>query len=116
MTRPDFKNYIERAESSLRIQRKRSLFFSDSLIFDNPPWELLLEIFIATEQRSCISKRELIDSLDAPNSIVSRWIEIFADRQYLIRCETHDLDCVKLTDKARSKCSAYLDSILEDQL
>ena len=113
MTRHIPDNIIERAESHLEIQRRKSLFFSDNLIFENPPWELLLEIYIATEQGHCISIQTLIDNQSAPASIVRRWIDIFADRQYLISCESHGFECVRLTDESRRQCLAYLDAVAD---
>lgn len=115
MTSPILKNYVKRAESSLKNQRKRSLFFSDHSLFDSPPWELLLEVYIATEHNDCVSRNSLISKVEAPRSIVSRWIDIFAERNYLTSCDTANPDCVKLTDDARIRCSAYLDAIFEDQ-
>lgn len=111
MTGPLLNDYVERAQNSLRIQRKRSMFFSDNLVFDNPAWELLLEIYIATEQDNWISKKALNESLSAPSSIISRWIDVFADRKYLVSCVKNDQDYVQLTDSARGQCHAYLDAI-----
>ncbi|GAB5486495.1 MAG: hypothetical protein Pars2KO_00650 [Parasphingorhabdus sp.] len=111
MTRSVLNDHVKRAEDSLRIQRERSLFFPDNLIFDNPAWELLLEIYIATETDYCISTQKLNESLSAPSSIISRWIDIFADRQYLIYCEKHGQHCVRLTERARRQCYAYLDAV-----
>lgn len=113
MTRPMFNTNIERAENSLKIQRKRSLFFSDSLVFDSTAWEMLLEMFIATEQSNCTSRQDLYERLSAPNSIISRWIDIFAERDYLESCDKPNLGCFRLTTKARDKCYAYLDAIAE---
>lgn len=113
MTRPIQNDRVECAENFLRIQRKRSLFFSDNPVFDDPAWELLLEIYIATERDKCISVGELKDRLSAPSSIISRWISVFEDRHYLVRCKNHDLNCVQLTDRARDRCYAYLDAISE---
>lgn len=111
MTGTILNNRIERAENFLKMQRKRNLFFSDNLIFDDPAWELLLEIYIATQQNKCISEKKVNESLSAPSSIVVRWINVFADRRYLIRCEKDGEECLQLTDRARDQCHAYLDAI-----
>lgn len=111
MTQPNFDSYVLRAQKFLNIQRQRSAFFSDNFIFDNPPWEMLLEIFIATEQESCISLEKLAERLTAPKSIISRWVDVFADRRYLVWCEQHEQPCLRLTDGAREQCAAYLDAI-----
>ncbi len=112
MTAPILDNHVTRAQRFLAMQRERSLFFSNDGIFGDPAWELLLEIYIATEKQECISREELFAELSTTPAIASRWISVFFDRQYVTDCEGQGADNIRMTDNARQACVAYLDSVM----
>ncbi len=41
-------DYVALAKNELRTRRQRNLYFSNSQIFGDPAWELVLEAYIAT--------------------------------------------------------------------
>ncbi len=104
---------VKYARQLLDRQRKRSLFFSNDNIFGDPAWELLLEIYIASDQNQCVSKTDLYAKLSVSDSIAARWLTVFLDRGYVEICEDHSYDHLRMTDKALSECKAYLDSMTD---
>lgn len=113
MTGQVLDSHVERAQQFLVMQRQRSLFFSNDGIFGDPAWELLLEIYIATETRQCVSKTDLFAELSTTEAIASRWIAVFADNNYVVSCKKHGKDCICMTDSARAECVAYLDAVIQ---
>ncbi len=104
---------VERAQQFLAMQRKRSLFFSNDGLFGDPAWELLLEIYIATEQHQCVSKSDLLENLSTTDAIASRWITVFSNHELIVHCGKHGADCICMTDDARGQCVAYLDAVMD---
>ncbi|MEH6756190.1 MAG: hypothetical protein V7676_01615 [Parasphingorhabdus sp.] len=113
MTDQTLDKHIDRARRFLMMQRKRSLFFPNNAIFGDPAWELLLEIYIATEKHQCVSKAALFAGLSTTPAIASRWISVFIENDYVTICEKHSTDCICLTDDARAECIGYLDAIAD---
>ncbi len=113
MTDQDLNSHVRRAQRFLAMQRKRSLFFANDGLFGNPAWELLLEIYIATETQDCISKPDLFGAISTTPTIASRWIGVFVDHGYVTRCEDHGDDRICMTQEARADCIAYLDAVTE---
>lgn len=113
MTDQILDRHVERAQQFLAMQRQRSLFFSNDGIFGDPAWELLLEIYIATETHQCVSKSELFAELSTTPAIASRWIAIFSDNDYVASCKKHGKDCICMTESARTECVAYLDAVMQ---
>lgn len=104
---------VENARRLLDRQRKRGLFFADDGIFGDPAWELLLELYIASEGQHCVKKEDLCSGLSVPVSIASRWLTVFLDQDYIEMCENHGPDHMRLTHSARSACTDYLRSMVE---
>tara|TARA_R110000772_G_scaffold31902_1_gene78381 strand:+ start:2172 stop:2516 length:345 start_codon:yes stop_codon:yes gene_type:complete len=111
MTNHTLDNHVERARRFLIMHRKRSLFFPDGGMFGDPAWELLLEIYIATEAYRCVSKSDIAAKLSTTPAIASRWISVFMDHDYVAICEKQGSDYICMTDNARAECIAYLDAI-----
>ncbi len=104
---------VESARRLLDRQRKRGLFFADDGIFGDPAWELLLELYIASEEQHCVKKEDICGGLTVPVSIASRWLTVFLDQHYIELCENHGTDHMRLTQSARSACTDYLHSMVE---
>lgn len=113
MTDQILDNNIKRAQRFLAMQRKRSLFFTDDEMFGDPAWELLLEIYIATEKHQSVSKSDLFGELSTTPAIASRWIAVFSDNDYITGCEERGADYIRMTENARAECIAYLDAITD---
>ncbi|WP_422344425.1 hypothetical protein [Parasphingorhabdus sp.] len=113
MTEHLLNDRVKHARQLLDRQRKRSLFFSSNNIFGDPAWELLLEVYIASDQHHCVLKTDLYAKLSVSESIASRWLTVFLDRGDIEICESHGYDHLRMTDRALSECEAYLDSMTD---
>jgi hypothetical protein len=113
MTEHLLNDRVKHARQLLDRQRKRSLFFSSNNIFGDPAWELLLEVYIASDQHHCVLKTDLYAKLSVSESIASRWLTVFLDRGDIEICESHGDDHLRMTGRALSECEAYLDSMTD---
>lgn len=104
--------YSERAKTELREQRQRNLYFSNSHIFGDPAWELVLETYIAGSEDRCVALSDLSSDLRRPVAIITRLAMILEVEGYVERCRSHnnqDLRCVQLTEDAVVWCEQCLD-------
>ncbi|QTD55424.1 hypothetical protein [Parasphingorhabdus cellanae] len=113
MTDQLLANTVESARKLLDRQRKRGLFFANNVIFGDPAWELLLALYIETEQHDCVKKGDLYEGLSVSTSIASRWLTVFLDQGYIEICENRGPDFVRLTQDAQTECTDYLNSMRE---
>lgn len=104
---------VNSARNLLDRQRKRGLFFANDGIFGDPAWELLLALYIASEERHCVRKIDLYNGLSVSTSIASRWLAVFLDKDYIEICDNHGPDHVRLTQSAQSACTDYLHSMAD---
>lgn len=106
--------YVERAYELLEIHDKRELYLSNNAIFADPAWELLLEIFIATEEGCCVARSGLRNKFDRPASTTSRWIAILKDKDYIEDCDEHGMEFgehIKMVREAEGRFKKYLDGV-----
>jgi len=113
MTKGTLSRHVESAQKFLGIQRKRDLFFANETMFGDPAWELLLEIYIATEKGQYLSKADLCDSVLIPHSLAVRWISIFVEYDYVEMRIKDGQNCVCMTDNARAECRSYLEAVAD---
>ncbi len=104
---------VKSARKLLDRQQKRGLFFTNDGIFGDPAWELLLALYIASEERHCVKKIDLYGGLSVSPSIASRWLKVFLDQDYIEICDNHGPDHVRLTQSAKSACTDYLHSMVD---
>ena len=110
------EDYIHLAERQLGIMRQRNLFFSQSRLFEDTPWELLLEIFVACEERDFVTETELVNTLAAPRSILHRWLDVFEDCGYIKILRDHGSRTFTITDNAREECVSFLVTLTNQSL
>ena len=101
-------DFVGLAKSQLYLMRQRSFFFSQSNFFNDTPWEMLLEIFIACEQREAITAFELAASLTAQPRIVDRWLQVFENCGYTTILQDKESKIISITDVAREECVLFL--------
>ncbi|MEH6827242.1 MAG: hypothetical protein V7665_03950, partial [Parasphingorhabdus sp.] len=100
------------ARNELRTRRQRNSYFSNSQVFGDPAWELVLEAYIATAENRCVALSDLENGLRKPHQIITRLAAILEVEGYVERCRSHknfDLGCVKLTNHAAALCEQCLD-------
>ena len=102
------EEFVQLAKRQLSVMRQRSLFFSQSSLFEDTSWELLLEIFVACEEAGYVSEADLIDALGAPRSIVRRWLTVFEDCGYIKFLQNQGSSMMTITDIAREECVSFL--------
>jgi len=104
-------DYAELARNELRTQRHRNLYCSNSQIFGDPAWELVLEAYIATAENRCVALSDLENGLRKPLPIITRLAAILEVEGYVERCRSHknlNIGCVKLTNDAVALCERCL--------
>jgi len=112
MTPEEEADYAALAKSELRTQRQRNSYFSNSQIFGEPVWELVLEAYIATAENRCVALSDLENDLRRPVSIITRLAAILEVEGYVERCRSHKnqgLGRVKLTNGGVALCEQSLD-------
>lgn len=105
-------DYVAHAKSELRTRRQRNLYFSNSQIFGDPAWELVLEAYIATAENRCVALSELGDDLRKPIPVITRLAAILEAEGYVERCrlhKNHDFGYVQLKNEAVAWCEQCLD-------
>ncbi len=104
--------YIARATNELRARRQRNLYFSNSQIFGDPAWELVLEAYIASAENRCVALSKLVDDLRRPIPVITRLAAILEAEGYVVRChlhKNHEFGYVQLTNEAAAWCEQCLD-------
>jgi len=83
-------DYVALAKSDLRTRRQRNLYFSNSQIFGDPAWELVLEAYIATIERRCIALSDLKNALRRSVPVITRLAAILESEGYLEKCPSEN--------------------------
>lgn len=105
-------DYAAIAAIELQENRQRNLYFSNSQIFGDPAWELMLEAYVATTEKRCVDLSDLENDLRRPVSVITRLAAILEAEGYLERCRSHKnqrLGYVKLTNDAIAWCEQCFD-------
>ena len=108
MNKKPADDFVLLAKQQLEIKRQRPLFFSRGDLFDDISWELLLEIFVASEERDFIQESDLIEKVTASQSIVRRWLRVFEDCGYIKILRNRKSSMISITDIAREECVSFL--------
>jgi len=106
-------DYVALAKSDLRTRRQRNLYFSNSQIFGDPAWELVLEAYIATIERRCIALSDLKNALRRSVPVITRLAAILESEGYLEKCPSENNQSsggLQLTNEAVAWCEQCLGS------
>ncbi|ATW04299.1 hypothetical protein C8024_12720 [Sphingopyxis sp. BSNA05] len=105
-------DYAALAAIELQANQQRNIYFSNSQIFGDPAWQLMLEAYIATTENRCVDLSDLESELCRPASVVARLAAILEAEGYLERCRSHKVQhigAVKLTSNAIAWCEQCLE-------
>ena len=105
-------SYADLARGELRRQRQRNFYFSNSHVFGDAAWELVLEAYIAASENRCVALADLGQDLRRPVPIIVRLAKILEDEGYVEPCRSGGSDdpgCIQLTDDAVIWCEKCLD-------
>ena len=69
---------FDQAETILRLHRLRDGIFD--LPFADPPWEILLTLFVAQREAQGAAVKDVAASSALPPTTAARWITLLADR------------------------------------
>lgn len=104
--RPDVRSII-------KLRRMRDRFF-DPLLFADPGWDILLDLYAAHEEGKAVSVSSLCIAAAVPPTTALRWITNMTASGLLVRVQDPG-DArrvfIELSPQARQQMDAYFDSI-----
>ena len=102
---------FRRASASLARRRKRAQFFKRGMVGE-PPFDLLLTLYVEGARRETISITELAQLADLPPSTSTRWLQYLEDEGFVER-KRDDTDRrvlrASLTDVGTAKLDDFFD-------
>jgi hypothetical protein len=97
------------ARHILAMRRRRRSHFPD-ILFGEPGWELLLQLYVAEGERRRLSERECVALSQAPASTAARWIKLLVEEGLVAEEAEGDLS---LTPEARNRLRGFLRQFAE---
>lgn len=76
---------LEKAKRHYRSRRQRDLLFENPNLFGEPAWDMLVDLFIATEEGKKISVSSLCVAAAVPMTTALRWITILENEGLVTR-------------------------------
>ncbi len=108
--RPDRARLADMARSIYHDRRLRSQIFDDEALFGEPAWDLLLDLFIAEQDRKRVSVTSACIGGAVPATTALRWLSILETRGLIVReDDAHDARrvFVRLSDEASVRMTEY---------
>ncbi|QNQ08848.1 transcriptional regulator [Sphingomonas alpina] len=106
---------LQRAKSLYSARRRRAkAFAAHSIVFHEPPWDMLLDLYVARRERRMVSATSACIAADVPTTSGLRWISTLRQRG-LVDLSADPTDgrrtIVCLSDSATETMERYLESI-----
>lgn len=102
------------ARDSYRNRRLRSQFFDDEVLFGEPAWDLLLDLFIATREGKKVPVTSACIGAAVPTTTALRWLAVLEARGLILR-EADGRDArrifVRLSSEADRQMTDYFTRI-----
>lgn len=94
-------------------RKQRELYF-DPMLFSNPAWDILLNLFVADADARPVTVLDACRGSTVPQGVALRWLCYLKQEEMVL--ETSDLSCdrqtlIQLSDHARLAIGAYLGSL-----
>jgi hypothetical protein len=105
---PTLDSSVRQARHILAMRQTRHEYFPD-MLFGEPGWDLLLQLFVAEAERRQLSVEQCLGLSTAPASTTTRWIRLLVDQGLVIEEE----ESVILTVTARQALKAFLRQFAE---
>ncbi|MBU3077280.1 hypothetical protein [Sphingomonas quercus] len=100
----------ETARHLLEERRRRAALFGEDL-FANPAWEIMLELFLASETHVRAPLARVGSAAGVPAAAARRWVDLLEERGLLRKIpdrEAPDCMTVALTTEVQERMRAYL--------
>lgn len=106
----DYGYLTELAREAYEDRRRRTAIFGNSMLFREPGWDILLDLFIAASERKTISVTSACIGAAVPSTTGLRWLKVLETEGLVVR--EHDPDDsrrinVRLTADAFIKMCDY---------
>lgn len=106
----DYGFLAELAREAYEDRRRRSAIFRNSMLFGEPGWDILLDLFIAASERKTISVTSACIGAAVPSTTALRWLKVLETEGLVVR--EHDPNDnrrinVRLTASAFGKMCDY---------
>jgi len=101
------------ARQILAGRRQRDNYF-DPLLFSNPAWDLLLNLFVAQAEGRRPNSLESCLAASMPHSVAVRWMAYLKQEDMVVERPNavgEGLGSIQLSDHARTAIAAYLSSL-----
>jgi DNA-binding MarR family transcriptional regulator len=109
----DGMNYMSIARSILRCRDKRRHFLPPSM-FNEPAWDILLELYTSDLDASQQTIRRLARRFDLPLSTALRWIAYLQKNDMIVRRANPNnkrMTMIYMSPRGRELLEAYLESV-----
>lgn len=109
----DAESLLASATDIYRARRRRKRFF-DPVLFGEPAWDLLLDLFIARLKKKRISVSSACHAADVPPTTALRWLGVLADSNLIERFESETdqrVTWVRLTDFGSQSMAKFVRDI-----
>ena len=83
--RPTAPTPLQRAKEYYRKRRLRERMFGNPDLFADPAWDILIDLFIASEEGRKISVSSACIASAVPTTTALRWIKILEDNGHILR-------------------------------
>ena len=105
---------LERACALLKQRRARRVSFPHDAIFQEPGWDLILDLFVALERGEVLSVTGVCDGAGVAHATGLRWLR-YLERERVVRCRRDDRDrrrrLVELAPHAAEAMRDYLSNL-----
>ena len=104
----------EFARLILAGRKQRDLYF-DSMLFSNPAWDILLNLYLADGEGRQVDVIESCAASTVPQGVSLRWLGYLKQEEMVVEAPDparprHTM--IRLTDQTRMAVSAYLGSLI----
>lgn len=76
---------IIKAKKYIRARQKRESIFKNMDIFGEPAWDIIIDLFVASEECRLVSVSSLCIASNVPTTTALRWITILENLEIIIR-------------------------------
>ncbi len=101
-----------RIRGIIQLRRDRVKYF-DPLLFSEPCWDMLLELYAKSLVRSPVSVASLCSAAQVPTTVGLRWIAALEERGVIIRA-TNPFDLRQAMIALTAKALAAMESLFRD--
>jgi DNA-binding MarR family transcriptional regulator len=105
---------LTKARQHYQYRRKRDVLFDNPNLFGEPAWDILVDLFIAAEERKKISVSSLCIAAAVPATTALRWITLLENFGLILRnADRNDARrfYLSLSEAAHAKIKKHFDDM-----